>query len=256
MTHVKTSPYYPQSNGKIERFHKTLKGECIRVQVPLSLDDARRLVLDYVEHYNNVRLHSAIGYVAPKDKLEGREQQIFDERDRKLAEARATTPTAATSPTRASIQTQSQCSAARHRFCRRPRRHLYGSRPAIARFHAQQRVRSSTTRTLPLAWLHFRDQPLFLRQPGRPVIPLLQMRLLGQCFRPVGKGQTLVPLQRSDRSVRASPHPLADTAATTTRNREEELVACSQSTCTMNSPLNTGTNFYSLTQRSVSSRLR
>ena len=88
MTHVKTSPYYPQSNGKIERFHKTLKGECIRVQVPLSLDDARRLVLDYVEHYNNVRLHSAIGYVAPKDKLEGREQQIFDERDRKLAEAR------------------------------------------------------------------------------------------------------------------------------------------------------------------------
>jgi hypothetical protein len=88
MTHVKTSPYYPQSNGKIERWHKTLKGECIRVQVPLSLDDARRLVLDYVEHYNNVRLHSATGYVTPKDKLEGREQQIFDERDRKLAEAR------------------------------------------------------------------------------------------------------------------------------------------------------------------------
>jgi putative transposase len=51
MTHVKTSPYYPQSNGKIERWHKTLKGECVRVQVPLSLDDARRLVGDYVEHY-------------------------------------------------------------------------------------------------------------------------------------------------------------------------------------------------------------
>ena len=57
MTHVKTSPYYPQSNGKIERWHKTLKGECIRVQVPLSLDDARRLVTDYVTHYNTVRLH-------------------------------------------------------------------------------------------------------------------------------------------------------------------------------------------------------
>ena len=65
MTHVKTSPYYPQSNGKIERWHKTLKGDCIRVSVPLSLDDARRLVADYVEHYNNVRLHSAIGYVTP-----------------------------------------------------------------------------------------------------------------------------------------------------------------------------------------------
>jgi putative transposase len=88
MTHVKTSPYYPQSNGKIERWHKTLKGDCIRVQVPLSLDDARRLVGDYVAHYNNVRLHSAIGYVAPKDKLEGRDKEILAARDRKLAEAR------------------------------------------------------------------------------------------------------------------------------------------------------------------------
>jgi hypothetical protein len=88
MTHVKTSPYYPQSNGKIERWHKTLKGECIRVQVPLSLDDARRLVTDYVAHYNHVRLHSAISYVTPKDKLDGRDQEIHDLRDRKLAEAR------------------------------------------------------------------------------------------------------------------------------------------------------------------------
>ena len=88
MTHVKTSPYYPQSNGKIERWHKTLKGESIRVSVPLSLEDARRIVGDYVTHYNTVRLHSAIGYVTPKDKLEGRDKAIFASRDRKLAEAR------------------------------------------------------------------------------------------------------------------------------------------------------------------------
>lgn len=44
MTHVRTSPYYPQSNGKIERWHKSLKGECIRPGTPLSLEDARRLV--------------------------------------------------------------------------------------------------------------------------------------------------------------------------------------------------------------------
>jgi putative transposase len=88
MTHVKTSPYYPQSNGKIERWHKSLKSECIRTRVPLSLDDARRIVTDYVAHYNNVRLHSALGYVTPKDKLAGRAQEIFDQRDRKLAEAR------------------------------------------------------------------------------------------------------------------------------------------------------------------------
>lgn len=42
MTHVRTSPFYPQSNGKLERFHKTIKSECIRPGTPLSLDDARR----------------------------------------------------------------------------------------------------------------------------------------------------------------------------------------------------------------------
>ena len=88
MTHVRTSPYYPQSNGKLERWHKSLKSECIRPGTPLSLDDARHLVADYVEHYNTVRLHSAIGYVAPADKLHGREPAIFAERDRKLDEAR------------------------------------------------------------------------------------------------------------------------------------------------------------------------
>ena len=88
MTHVRTSPYYPQSNGKLERWHRSVKSECIRPSTPLSLDDARRSVSEYVTHYNEVRLHSAIGYVTPKDKLEGREAVIFAERDRKLAEAR------------------------------------------------------------------------------------------------------------------------------------------------------------------------
>jgi len=88
MTHVKTSPYYPQSNGKLERYHKTLKGECIRPKTPLSLDDARRLVAEYVTHYNTVRLHSSIGFVAPMDKLTGKDQVIFKERDQKLEAAR------------------------------------------------------------------------------------------------------------------------------------------------------------------------
>jgi len=88
MTHVKTAPYYPQSNGKMERWYKTLKGECIRIQVPLTLDEARRIVTEYVAHYNTIRLHSAIGYLAPKDKIEGRDKEIHAARDRKLAEAR------------------------------------------------------------------------------------------------------------------------------------------------------------------------
>ncbi|MCI0456428.1 MAG: integrase core domain-containing protein [Gemmataceae bacterium] len=89
MTHVKTAPYYPRSNGKMERWYKTLKGDCIRQRVPLSPDDARRLVADYVAHYNDVRLHSSIGYVTPKDRRQGRHQHIGAERDRKLADARA-----------------------------------------------------------------------------------------------------------------------------------------------------------------------
>jgi putative transposase len=88
ITHVRTSPYYPQSNGKLERWHGSLKRECIRPAAPTSLDEARRRVADYVEHYNHVRLNSAIGYITPADKLNGLADVIFAERDRKLEEAR------------------------------------------------------------------------------------------------------------------------------------------------------------------------
>lgn len=88
MTHVRTSPYYPQSNGKLERWHKSIKHECIRPKVPLSLEEARKQATDYIRYYNDDRLHSSLGYVAPRAKLEGREKQIFKERDSKLEAAR------------------------------------------------------------------------------------------------------------------------------------------------------------------------
>jgi len=88
MTHVRTSPYYPQSNGKLESWHKSLKSECIRPGTPLSQQDAERLIQQYVDHYNNVRLHSAVGYVTPMDMLAGRQKEIQAARDRKLEEAR------------------------------------------------------------------------------------------------------------------------------------------------------------------------
>jgi putative transposase len=88
MTHVRTSPSYPPSNGKLERWHKSLKSECIRPGTPLSLEDAKRLIQQYVDRYNNVRLYGAIGYVTPKDMFADRQVEIQTERDRKLEATR------------------------------------------------------------------------------------------------------------------------------------------------------------------------
>jgi transposase InsO family protein len=87
-THVLTSPHYAQSNGKLERYHRTLKEQAIRPKTLLSLEDARRVVGEFVDHYNRVRLHSALGYVTPQDRMEGRHEAIHAERDRKLEAAR------------------------------------------------------------------------------------------------------------------------------------------------------------------------
>ncbi|MCC6930464.1 MAG: IS3 family transposase [Gemmatimonadaceae bacterium] len=89
MTHVRTSPYYPQSNGKLERWHQTLKATTIRPQAPASLEEARRLVAGFVDHYNHHRLHSALGYITPADALAGRADAIWAARDQKLEAARA-----------------------------------------------------------------------------------------------------------------------------------------------------------------------
>lgn len=88
MTHVRTSRNYPQSNGKLERWHKTLKSDAIRVKRIEDLEEARRVIGAFVEHYNSTRLHSAIGYVAPADCLAGRSKEIWTARDQKLEAAR------------------------------------------------------------------------------------------------------------------------------------------------------------------------
>lgn len=88
MTHTTTSPYYPQSNGKLERCNKTIK-EFLRTRYLADVEDGKRLVAEFISYYNDERLHSAIGYITPKDKLTGNEQRIFSEREAKLEQARA-----------------------------------------------------------------------------------------------------------------------------------------------------------------------
>jgi putative transposase len=235
MTHVKTSPYYPQSNGKIERWHKTLKGDCIRVKVPLSLEDARRIVTDYVAHYNNVRLHSAVGYVTPKDKLEGKDQEIFAQRDRKLAEARE----------RRKLERQAQ-------HDHQPSQAADGSHPAID-FLA---VRAAITMAAVLQLLGFQPRSTQGMQQ-RGSCPLhgstsgtsrcFSANLDQQTFRCFKCGRSGNALDLWTHATRQSTYDAAvdlcqrlniplPTLPPSTRNREEETVAPRPETCTMNLP--------------------
>ncbi|MBN1279464.1 MAG: transposase [Chlorobiaceae bacterium] len=68
----------------MERYHKTIKSECIRPNVSLSQEKAKNQIAEFVRHYNENRLHSAIGYIASKN----RDSQIFKEGDQKHETAR------------------------------------------------------------------------------------------------------------------------------------------------------------------------
>ena len=76
-TRATTSPYYPQSTVKIERFNGSLKNECIYPTTPLTLEDAKRVVSEYVDHYTRVRLRSVIGYVPHAAVLENSRDTIM-----------------------------------------------------------------------------------------------------------------------------------------------------------------------------------
>jgi len=87
-THVRTALHHPQSNGKLERFHGTIKQEEIRKTGYVSIEDARRHLAAYIEHYNTRRLHSAIHYLTPEDVLLGRTEERLRVRQEKLDRAR------------------------------------------------------------------------------------------------------------------------------------------------------------------------
>ncbi len=77
--HILASPYHPQTNGKLERYHQSIKREVNQVSydVPRNLEVA---ISDFVSYYNNRRYHKALGNVTPADVLHGRRDQIIKER--------------------------------------------------------------------------------------------------------------------------------------------------------------------------------
>lgn len=79
---------YPQANGKAERFFRTAKEECVLRNSFFETGDAKEKLGEYIEYYNDKRLHSSIGYISPKDMLDGRKDKICRERERKLDETR------------------------------------------------------------------------------------------------------------------------------------------------------------------------
>ena len=88
LQHTRTSIHYPQSNGKIERFHESLNYESVRKRSLVDLEDARRQIADYIDYYNTKRLHSSLYYLTPEDFLNGRIDERLKLRDEKLYRAR------------------------------------------------------------------------------------------------------------------------------------------------------------------------
>ena len=87
-THVRTSPYHPQSNGKLERFHGIIKTEEIRRNSYISIEDAKEHMEKYIQYYNTRRLHSGIYYLTPQDVLMGKVDEKLKIRQQKLDRAK------------------------------------------------------------------------------------------------------------------------------------------------------------------------
>ncbi len=77
--HILASPYHPQTNGKIERYHQSIKREVN--QIPYEVPgDLKMAISDFVSYYNNRRYHKALGNVTPADVLHGRRDRVLLER--------------------------------------------------------------------------------------------------------------------------------------------------------------------------------
>ena len=81
MSHIRGAPYHPQTQGKIERWHQTLKSRILLENYFLP-GDLKRQIENFVEHYNHKRYHEALNNVTPADVYFGRAQSILKRRER------------------------------------------------------------------------------------------------------------------------------------------------------------------------------
>ena len=81
MSHVRGAPYHPQTQGKIERWHQTLKNKVL-LENYFFPDDLRARIGTFVDHYNHQRYHESINNLTPADVYFGRGQAILNQRER------------------------------------------------------------------------------------------------------------------------------------------------------------------------------
>jgi transposase InsO family protein len=79
--HVRGAPYHPQTQGKIERWHQTLKNRILLENYYLP-GDLERQIDAFVDHYNNCRYHESIGNLTPADVYFGRDRAIIERREK------------------------------------------------------------------------------------------------------------------------------------------------------------------------------
>jgi len=79
MGHVKGAPYHPQTQGKIERYHRTMKN-IVKLENYYFPDDLRTRIQEFVDYYNNHRYHESLGNITPADVYFGRNKEILSRR--------------------------------------------------------------------------------------------------------------------------------------------------------------------------------
>ena len=79
--HIRGAPYHPQTQGKIERWHQTLKNRILlnNYYLPRELEEQ---ISAFVENYNNKRSHESLNNLTPADVYFGRGQAILEEREK------------------------------------------------------------------------------------------------------------------------------------------------------------------------------